>query len=167
MTRHLSLPVLLLALTSSGCGADQEPCTRGCPNISGVYSIEHNTPMGECSFSPYLLGPTVQLLQSDNGRRVTLHIIDPSTQLEVPLTGDVYAPDPKDDPELLGSFLMTARTVRSATLSSNRTVTLDVNASGSVFLRDNRRVLSATLTTTEMGSSQSCEVTLSVMGEGS
>jgi hypothetical protein len=165
MTRHASIPVLLLALASSGCGADQEPCTDGCPDISGVYSIEHNAPVGECPFSPYLLGPTVQLLQSDNGRRVILHIIDPSTQLEVPLTGDVYAPG--SEPEQLGSFQMNARTVRSATRASERTVTLDVNATGSVFLRNNRRMLSATLTTTDMGSSQSCSVSLSVMGEGS
>jgi hypothetical protein len=166
MTRHLSIPVLLLALASSGCGADQEPCTDGCPDISGVYAIEHNTPVGECPFSPYLLGPTVQLLQSDNGRRVILNIIDPSTQLEVPLTGDVYAPGPKAEPEQLGSFQMNARTVRSASRSSERTVTLDVNATGSVFLRDNRRMLSATLTTTDLAASQSCAVTLSILGEG-
>jgi hypothetical protein len=167
MTRHVSIPVLLLALASSGCGADPEPCTEGCPDISGVYAIEHNTPVGECPFTPYLLGPTVQLLQSDNGRRVILNIIDPSTQLEVPLTGDVYAPGPKAEPEQLGSFQMTARTVRAATRSSDRTLTLDVKASGSVTLRENRRMLSATLTTTDMASSKSCSVTLSVLGEGS
>ncbi len=166
MTRRVTVPVLLLALASGGCGADPEPCTDNCPDLSGVYAIEHNTPVGDCAFSPYLIGPTVQLLQNDNGRRVVLHIIDPALRMELELTGDVYAPGPGAEPELLGSFQMTARTVRSATDSDSRPVTLDVNASGTVSQRDERRVLSATLSTTDVASGQGCNVTLSFTGKG-
>ncbi|HZH77152.1 MAG TPA: hypothetical protein VEY88_14065 [Archangium sp.] len=166
MTRHLSIPVLLLALASGGCGANPEPCTDNCPDLSGVYAIEHASPLGDCAFSPYLVGPTVQLLQNDNGRRAILHIIDPALRMELELTGDVYAPGPKDDPEQLGSFQMTARTVRSATGADSRSMTLDVSASGTVSLRDDRRVLSATLSTADVASSKGCTVTLSFTGKG-
>ncbi|WP_309897623.1 hypothetical protein [Archangium sp.] len=166
MTCRLSIPVLLLALASGGCGANREPCTDNCPDLSGVYAIEHASPMGDCAFSPYLVGPTVQLLQNDNGRRAVLHIIDPALRMELELTGDVYAPGPKDDPEQLGSFQMTARTVRSATGSDSRSMTLDVSASGMVSRRDDRRVLSATLSTADVASSKGCTVTLSFTGRG-
>jgi hypothetical protein len=166
MTHRVSIPVLLLALACGGCGANKEPCTDNCPDISGVYAIEHTTPVGECDFSPYLIGPTVQILQNDNGRGVVLHIIDPALQLEMPLTGDVYAPGPEDESELLGSFQMTSRTVRSASLSDSRSMTLDVSASGTVSRRGERRVLSATLSTTDMAGGKGCNVTLSFMGEG-
>jgi len=166
MTRHVTLPVLLLALASGGCGADPEPCTDNCPDLSGVYAIENTTPTGDCAFSPYLIGPTVQLLQNDNGRRAVLHIIDPALRMELELTGDVYAPGPGAKPELLGSFQMTARTVRSATDSDNHPVTLDVSASGTVSRRDERRVLSATLSTTDVAGGQGCNVTLSFTGKG-
>jgi hypothetical protein len=131
-----------------------------------VYSVQNTTPLGACDFSPYLLGPTVQLLQSDDGRRATLDVIDPSTQLEMPLVGDVYAPGPEDDAELLGSFRLQARTVRAASASDERTLTLDVNASGTVSRRDGRRVLSATLSTLDAFSGKGCTVTISVTGEG-
>jgi hypothetical protein len=166
MTRRVSIPVLLLALASGGCGADPKPCTDNCPDLSGVYAIEHTTPVGDCAFSPYLVGPTVQLLQNDNGRRAVLHIIDPALQLEVELAGDVYAPGPDDEPGLLGSFQMTTRTVRAATRSDSRTMTLDVSASGTVSRRDERRVLSATLSTTDVASGEGCNVTLSFTGKG-
>jgi hypothetical protein len=166
MTLRASIPVLFLALTSVGCGSDQEPCTEGCPDLSGVYAIRNAVPVGECPFTPYLLGPTVQLLQNDSGQRVVLHVIDPSTQLEVPLTGDVYAPGPNDEAGLLGSFQMRARTLRSASRSSEQTVMLEVLASGSVSSHEGRRVLSATLRTQDVSSGQACTVSLSVIGEG-
>ena len=166
MTRRLCIPVLFLGLATGGCGAHLEPCTDGCPDISGVYAIENSTPVGECPFSPYLLGPTVQLLQTDNGRKAVLNVIDPSTQLEVSLTGEVFAPGPKDEPEVLGSFRLEARTVRSATRNNDRMVTLDVSATGSVALHEGRRVLSATLSTLEAASREGCAVTLAITGEG-
>jgi hypothetical protein len=166
MTRRVRIPVLLLALASGGCGANPEPCTDNCPDLSGIYAIEQNTPVGDCDFSPYLVGPTVQLLQNDNGRRAVLHIIDPALRMELELTGDVYAPGPGEGPERLGSFQMTARTVRSASQTDSRSVTLDVSASGTVSLRDERRVLSATLSTTDVAASKTCNVTLSFTGTG-
>lgn len=166
MVRHPSIPVVLLALASGGCGTDPVPCTDSCPDISGAYALENATSVGQCAFSPYLLAPTVRILQSDNGRRVVLEVIDPSTQLSVPLTGEVYLPDPAGDIEQLGSFRIDTRTVRAMSHSDERTVTLDVNASGSVFLRDGRRMLSATLTTMDATSGKGCTVTLSVTGHG-
>ncbi|QRK11087.1 hypothetical protein JQX13_14040 [Archangium violaceum] len=166
MLRHFSIPVVFLALASSGCGTDPVPCDNTCPDISGVYSIENAAPVGQCSFSPYLLAPTVEILQTDNGRRVMLEVIDPSTQLEVPLVGDVFAPAPGDDLELLGSFRVDARTVRAAGPSDERTLTLDVSASGSVSVREGRRVLSATLMTMDAVSGKGCTHTLSITGLG-
>lgn len=166
MVRPLSLSAVLVALASSGCGTEQGPCTDGCPVLSGVYAIQNTTPVGDCGFSPYLLGPTVQLLQSDDGRRATFNVIDPSTQLEVPLVGEVYAPGPKDDPALIGSFRLRARTARAASRSDERTLTLDVNASGAVSLHEGRRMLSATLSTLDPNSQESCTVTISITGDG-
>jgi hypothetical protein len=166
MLRHTSIPIVLLALASNGCGTEPVPCTQTCPDISGVYSIENTASVGECAFSPYLLAPTVQILQSDNGRRVILEVIDPSTELILPLTGEVYLPFTEDDPELLGSFRIDTRTVRALSESDDRTVTLDVSASGSVHLHEGRRKLTAALTTTDATSGQGCSVTLSVTGHG-
>lgn len=168
--RHVSLPVVLLALASSGCGADPEPCIDGCPDISGLYSVRHATPVGQCTFSPYLLAPTVQLQQLDDGRRAVFHVIDPATNLEVPLTGDVYAPGPKDGPEVIGSFRIDSVVVRSTSASDERTRVLDLSASGSVSLREGRRVLTATLSTMdithESTPDKGCGITLSITGEG-
>jgi hypothetical protein len=168
--KHVSLPVVLLALASSGCGADPEPCISGCPDISGLYSVRNATPVGQCPFSPYLLAPTVRLQQLDDGRRAVFHVIDPSTNLEVPLTGDVYAPGPKDGPEVLGSFRMGSVVVRSTRASDERTRVLDLSASGSVSLHEGRRVLTATLSTlditNESNPERGCGITLSITGEG-
>ncbi|MCY1083595.1 hypothetical protein [Archangium lansingense] len=168
--RHVSLPVVLLALASSGCGADPEPCIDGCPDISGVYSVKSATPMGQCPFSPYLLAPTVQLQQTDEGRRALFHVIDPTTQLEVPLAGDVYAPGPKDGSEVLGSFRIDSFVVRSTNQSDERSRLLNLSASGAVSLHEGRRVLTATLSTTditaESNSDRGCSITLSITGEG-
>jgi hypothetical protein len=169
MVRHVSLPVVLLALASSGCDTQLEPCTEGCPDISGVYTVQNATPVGQCPFSPYLLAPTVELLQSDEGRKATLHVIDPSSNLEVQLTGDVYARGPKDGSKLLGSFQLNSSVVRPASQSDKRTMVLDVSATGSVSLLKGRRVLSATLSTTDItqSSNTGCSISLSITGEGS
>lgn len=164
MVRHVSIPVVLLALASSGCGTEPVPCTKDCPDIAGAYAIENATLVGECPFSPYLLAPTVQILQSDSGRRVVLEVIDPSTRLQVPLTGEVFTPE--EDSAMLGSFRIDTRTVRAMSDSDERTVTLDVSASGSVFMHEGRRMLSATLTTLDATSGAGCIVTLSVTGNG-
>jgi hypothetical protein len=170
LMRPVSLPVVLLALASSGCNADPEPCIDGCPDISGLYSVKNATPVGQCPFSPYLLAPTVQLLQNDNGRRAVFHVIDPITRLEVPLMGDVYAPGPKDGPEVLGSFRIDSLVVRSTSRSDERTRVLDLSASGSVSLHEGRRVLTATLSTTdittESNPDRGCSIKLSITGEG-
>ncbi|HZI06131.1 MAG TPA: hypothetical protein VEZ71_19020 [Archangium sp.] len=168
--KHVSLPVVLLALASSGCGADPEPCINGCPDISGLYSVKNATPVGQCPFSPYVPAPTVQLQQVDDGRRVVLHVIDPATKLHVPLTGDVYAPGPKDGPEVLGSFRIDSVVVRSTSQSDERTRTLNLNVSGTVSLHEGRRVLTATLSTTDITNEsvpdRGCGITLSITGEG-
>ena len=168
--RHVSLPVVLLALASSGCGADLEPCISGCPDISGMYSVKTATPMGQCPFSPYLLAPTVQLQQLDDGRRAMLHVIDPSTGLELPLMGDVYARGRKEGPEVLGSFQIDSVVVRSTSASDGRTRVLELSASGSVSRRQGRRVLTATLNTIDITNESSpdrgCVNTLAITGEG-
>ena len=168
--RHVSLPVVLLALASSGCGADPEPCINGCPDISGLYSVKNATPVGQCPFSPYVPAPTVQLQQVDDGRRAVFHVIDPATKLQVPLTGDVYAPGPKDGPEVLGSFRADSVVVRSTSPSDERMRTLNLNVSGSVSLHEGRRVLTATLSTTDITNESTpdrgCGMTLSITGEG-
>ena len=162
MVRPSSISVLLLALAAGGCGDVQGPCTQGCPDISGTYSIADSVPTGTCPFSPYLIGPSVQLQQTDERRRVSLQIIDPTTQVEVPLTGDVYLAASGQE---LGSFRIDTRTTRMATRTGEQTLTLDVLATGSVALRDGRRVLTATLTTTDALSGPACTTTLSVTGE--
>lgn len=164
--RHVSLPVVLLVLASSGCGAGREPCVDGCPDISGLYAVKSATPVGRCPFSPYLLAPTVRLQQMDDGRRALLHVIDPATRLEVPLTGDVYAPGRKDGPEVLGSFRSDSFVVRSASRPEERTRVLELSATGSVSLHEGRRVLTATLSTTDKSTPDSgCGITLSILGE--
>jgi len=154
--------LLLLALAAGGCDNAQAPCTQGCPDISGVYSLEESVPVGDCPFSPYLLAPSVELQQSNERRKVTLGIIDPTTQVEVPLSGDVYMASSSD---MIGSFRIDTRTTRLANRTSEQTVTLDVLATGTVSLREGRRVLSATLTTTDARSAQACTTTLTVLGE--
>ncbi|MBM7112461.1 hypothetical protein [Archangium primigenium] len=163
MARSTGISVLLLALAAAGCDNAQAPCTQGCPDISGVYSIADSVPVGECPFSPYLLSPSVEIQQSNERRKVLLHVVDPTTQLEVPLSGDVYLASNSD---MLGSFRVETRTTRLANRSSEQTLTLDVLINGTVALRDGRRVLSATLTTTDVRStSQACTTTLTVTGQ--
>ena len=168
--RHVSLPVVLLALASSGCGADPEPCISGCPDLSGLYSVKNATPVGQCPFSPYLLAPTVQLQQLDDGRRIVFHAIDPATGLEVPLTGDVYTRGPKEGPEVLGSFQSGSVVVRSTSASDERTRVLELSASGSVSRHEGRRVLTATVSTRDITNESTpdrgCGITLSITGEG-
>ena len=126
--------------------------------------------MGQCPFSPYVPAPTVQLQQVDDGRRAVFHVIDPATKLQVPLTGDVYAPGPKDGPEVLGSFRADSVVVRSTSPSDERMRTLNLNVSGSVSLHEGRRVLTATLSTTDITNESTpdrgCGMTLSITGEG-
>lgn len=155
---------VLLALTASGCDTSQTPCNQSCPDISGVFSIEETTPTGNCGFSPYLLTPSVRIEQSRQGRQATLHLIDPTTELEVPLSGDVYGPGPGDS-NLLGSFRIDSRTTRLARRDSTELVTLTVSAAGTVSLVGGRRLLAATLTTTDAMSTSACTATLSVTGE--
>ncbi|WP_152622335.1 hypothetical protein [Archangium violaceum] len=128
------------------------------------------TPMGQCPFRPYLLAPTVQLQQMDDGRRAMFHVIDPSTGLELPLVGDVYARGRKEGPEVLGSFLIDSVVVRSTSASDGGTRVLELSASGSVSLRQGRRVLTATLNTIDITNESSpdrgCVNTLSITGEG-
>ena len=164
MNRAAARTAAALALVASGCDTSQTPCSQTCPDISGVYSIEETTPTGDCGFSPYLLAPSVRISQSHQGRQVTMQLIDPTTQLEVPLSGDVYGPGP-GTPELLGSFRVDSRTTRLARRDSDQLVTLTVTAAGSVSLVGGRRLLSATLTTTDAMSTTGCTATLSVTGE--
>ncbi|HEX8536711.1 MAG TPA: hypothetical protein VF664_04555 [Cystobacter sp.] len=165
MIRFAGSSVVLLALVASGCDTSQAPCSGNCPDISGVYSIESTTPAGDCGFSPYLLPPSVRVEQTREGRGVLFHVIDPTTQLVVPLSGDVYAPAPGEDEGLLGSFRIDSRTTRLAHSGGDQLVTLDVAVMGSVSLVEDRRVLTATLNTTDAQSGQGCTATLSVMGE--
>ncbi|ATB29934.1 hypothetical protein [Melittangium boletus] len=162
MARPSGISVLLLALAAGGCDNSQAPCTQGCPDISGVYSLEDSVPVGNCPFSPYLLAPSVELQQSSERRKVVLHVIDPTTQVEVPLSGDVYMASTSD---MIGSFRIDTRTTRLANRTSEQTVTLDVLATGVVSLRDGHRVLSATLSTTDALSNQACTTTLTVTGQ--
>lgn len=155
--------VVLLALVASGCDTSQAPCSETCPDISGVYSIQNTTPTGECGFSPYLLPPSVRLEPTREGRGVLFHVIDPTTQLEVPLSGDVYTPGEGEG--LLGSFRIHGRTTRLARSGGDELVTLDVTVMGSVSQVEERRVLTATVNTTDARSGQGCTTTLSVMGE--
>ncbi|WP_143177856.1 hypothetical protein [Cystobacter ferrugineus] len=165
MIRFPRSSVVLLALVASGCDTSQTPCSGSCPDISGVYSIETLTPAGECGFSPYLLAPSVQIEQTREGRKVVFHVIDPTTQLEVPLSGDVYGPAPGEGVGLLGSFRIDSRTTRLARSGSDQLVTLDVVVTGSVSQAGDRRVLTATMNTTDAMSGEGCTATLSVMGE--
>lgn len=165
MIRFAGSSVVLLALVASGCDTAQAPCNESCPDISGVYSIENTTPAGECGFSPYLLPPSVRLEQTRDGRGVLFHVIDPTTQLEVPLSGDVYAPTSEEGEGMLGSFRIDSRTTRLAHSGSDQLVTLDVTVMGSVSQVEDRRVLTATVNTTDAQSGQGCTATLSVMGE--
>lgn len=159
--------VVLSLVALAGCDTHQTPCTDNCPNLSGMYSLQDTEPLGECSFSPYLLPPTVELKQAANDlRHLTLTVIDPSTQLPVPLTGDVYAPGTGDAAGTLGSFRIATRTVRPATQAGDPVVTLDVTASGVVLERDGMRQLSATLNTQEALTQQGCLTTLSITGQG-
>ena len=158
--------VVLSLVASAGCDTHQTPCTDNCPTLAGSYSLQDSEPLGECAFTPYLLPPTVSLEQSADRRHVTLTVIDPSTRLQVPLTGDVYAPGPGSSSGTVGSFRITTRTVRTVSASEDSIVTLDVTATGSVLEREGRRVLSATLNTQEELTQEGCLATLSVTGQG-
>ena len=164
MNRAPALSALVLALAAGGCDSSQTPCNQTCPDISGVFSIAETTPTGDCGFSPYLLAPSVRIAQSHQGRQATMTLIDPTTQLEVPLSGDVYGPGP-GEANLVGSFRIDSRTTRLARRDSDSLVTLTVSASGTVSLVGGRRLLAATLTTTDATSASGCTATLSVTGE--
>ncbi|AKI98889.1 Hypothetical protein AA314_00516 [Archangium gephyra] len=98
------------------------------------------------------------------------HVIDPATGLEVPLTGDVYAPGPKEGREVLGSFRIDSAVVRATSASDERTRVLELSASGSVSLHEGRRVLTATMSTLDITNEptpdRGCGITLSITGEG-
>ena len=165
MTRSPGLSALLLVLAASGCDTAQGPCYQSCPDISGMYAIDNTVPVGECGFSPYLLSPSVRIEQGSMGRQATFYVIDPTTQLEVALSGDVYGPTSTGTGEL-GSFRIDSRTTRLAQRTSSETVTLEVVVTGSVSRVSGRRMLTATLNTTDLTNSQGCTTTLSVTGQG-
>ena len=101
---------------------------------------------------------------------LAVRLTDPSTGLELPLIGDVYARGRKEGPEVLGSFLIDSVVVRSTGASDGGTRVLELSASGSVSLRQGRRVLTATLNTIDITNESSpdrgCVNTLSITGEG-
>jgi hypothetical protein len=68
---------------------------------------------------------------------------------------------------VLGSFRIDSMVARSASGSDERTRVLNLSASGSVSLHEGRRMLSATLSTTDITTeSRGCGITLSITGEG-
>ncbi|MET0406336.1 MAG: hypothetical protein ABW123_28210 [Cystobacter sp.] len=168
MIRLPRSPFFLLALAAGGCDPSRTPCEGDtCPDISGVYSIRDTVPAGECDFTPYLFAPSVDIRQEGGGQRMVFHVIDPTTQLAVPLSGDVYAPGADREEGLLGTFRIDSRTTRLAHRDGDQVVTLNVAATGSVTRVEGRRLLSATLTTTDTRTDSGCTLTLTVTGESS
>jgi hypothetical protein len=155
---------VLLALVTGGCDTSRKPCEGNCPDLSGVYSIRDTVSVGECGFTPYLLAPSLDFQQADEGRELAFQIIDPTTQLAVPLSGDVYAPREGEE-GLVGSFQIDSRTTRLAQREGDKMVTLNVTAAGSVTRVEERRVLSLTLITTDVSNDRGCSSTLIVTGE--
>lgn len=156
--RHLALALLLIL----GCGGEP-PCSGNCPDLAGAYAIRLSSVTGFCDFLPYEVGPSLELSQSEEGRRISSELIDPINRLPVRLVGDVFAPPPGADEDLLGSFSVGGRAARL----DQGGLAFEVRLSGTVREQAGRRSLSATLTTLGTREARtSCQVVTVVEGEG-
>lgn len=147
------------------CGPTAAVCDVDCPAIAGTYRIISQTTLGACPFTPYLLGPTLALEQSPDGRRVSAQVIDPVQQLPVLLAGEVFRPR-GDDPEVIGSFRMFASTRRAPSPGEQGLVALDVTLTGTVATDDEGRHVTGSLTTFQIGDADDdgCQVTFGFTG---
>jgi hypothetical protein len=143
------------AIFAAGC-ENAELCDGNCPDISGLYSVDMVTLSGACSFSALTLGPTIELQQSDGGRRVFAQFIDPLNKLPMLIAADVSRLEDGEG----GSFDGSSEMARGSE-DANR---LWVTFSGVVQVSHGRRQLSAFLSTSSF--EDSCTETMTISGEG-
>ena len=145
----------------AGC-SDAEVCDGDCPRVGGIFQIEATSPAQGCEFTPWLIGPTLEVRQEPGASSVLAELIDPVNQIPVQLAGDVLRPE---DPGV-GVFQMEGQTNRQTTDDSKAISTFQLLLRGSVTQNETPPRLSATLTTTEIPPSGSggCQQVLHVIG---
>ncbi|MBX5483086.1 MAG: hypothetical protein IRZ16_14770 [Myxococcaceae bacterium] len=152
--------ILLGAVLVAGCN-DAEICERDCPRVGGIFQVDSSTMTQSCAFEPWLFGPTIELVQSEDTAGVRTSVIDPVNQLPVTLAGQVIRPD---DPKIAG-FQMRTETSRQATRNDPTVGRFELIFNGSVSHEEDRAQLNATLTMTELVTQgQSCQSVLQVVG---
>ena len=148
------------ALLASGCGGSTD-CNGSCPSIAADYAVQTSTLDRSCDFQPWLLPPTVTISQAGASSHVTLSVIDPANQVEVPLTAEMRVPNNgKAVAELEGSQWAQ----RQSGLASTDLPTVRITVSGSVTESNGRRWLELSLVTTELGSA--CMITQVLTAKG-
>lgn len=142
----------------SGCGGEQ-PCRGGCPDISGAYQVEASAVAGECSFTPWLVGPTLVLTQTADGATISTEVIDPVNQIPVTLTGDVFTPTATET-----TFRMRGQTHRQDTQRSDLTSRFELRFNGTVL---HGRALNGTFNMVQLGQGEEpgCQLFLTLTGD--
>lgn len=161
MTRGELVVMSVVAALWSGCGG-AERCEGDCPAIGGVYQIDVASPTAACEFTPWLIGPSLELVQSEDGGGVSTTLIDPVNQLPVQLSGDVLS---SDEPGI-AVFDLRAQTNRQPTQRSTNVATFQLLMSGSVSFNEDPARLTATMTMTQLfpNGELDCQDTLAVSG---
>lgn len=141
----------VLGVLLSGCGDRFQVCDGACPDLSGTYGVRTiNRAGGACEFQPYELAPSLELRQAAPAGAIALSVIDPVSQLFVPVSGEVSVPEDQD-PNLIGAFVVRGRVFRPA-FRSGPSIMLELKVNGSVGLSDGDRWLSGSIQSTDVES---------------
>ncbi|HCF57319.1 MAG TPA: hypothetical protein DFS52_04895 [Myxococcales bacterium] len=148
------------ALVLIGCKG--ELCEGDCPDIAGLYQIQVVSVTGACGFSSLTLGPSLDLAQSADGRRVFAEVIDPTNDLRLLVAANVSNLEEGEGGSFSG-FSQFASTARAK--SDTPPQPLQVLLTGTVVESDGRLQLSGFLSTRQL-QPEFCSVDLVFTGLG-
>lgn len=143
-------------------GCKGELCVDDCPDIAGVYEIRVVSVTGSCPFSPLTIGPTLDLAQSADGRRVFAEVIDPANDVRVRVAANVSNLEEDEG----GSFSGFSQFANKAQATGDTpSQPLRVLLSGTVIESDGRLQLSGLLSTRQL-QPEFCSIDLIFTGLG-
>jgi hypothetical protein len=139
----------VFAVAGAGCGPAWQVCTANCPSVSGSYAVQTVSLNGQCTFQPYLLGPTAALAQQN--AQVSTALIDPTTPFPLTLEGNVLVP-PAASQDAVAEVQMQAQSARAVTANTAALDSFELRFQASLLAGG---VLSGNLSTTSLGQNTS------------
>lgn len=148
-------------IAATGCGTSRL-CDGTCPLIGDTFAIQATTLSGACDFTPPILPPSVTLIQSSDRQRVSFGLVDPANQVPITLTAEVRVPDRG---AAIATFEVVQRSLRQASLRSDKLLDLQLSLTGAITESGGRRRLEGVLTTVDLDGG--CATTTTFVGTGS